>query len=1139
MMQKMIPKLINVALIAAVVAIAPDHSFAKKKIEDVWQVREKLNLQLLSEYNNYNNLSKELSSVCDVFAELRDLEIFPPEITKFNDQKIVDFDVKIERLEKKYSLIKEQLDILKPQLSDAIAIFREMVTGEPVENMFGVLEKNTANRTEQMLILKSQVDSVWKKTDDLLNSIINGFGLTSDNNISRQQPDISYEKLDRLKDYLVSKGNSKSIDQMYSIEKSRIKQYIKENKLELARLKIEPLIARYDKKADPDELLLLLLKVHFLKEDYKSVLENFGKIAESSRYYLSAYLLKMQSFYSLQNYDSIWAEQVKGKYKLFNGEKRNLLIWLIMESGLAINKKDGIVQLALLVDKNGSYNLHVMHALARFYIDEGDLATSLSVLENAVKFKIFTETDKNALKDIKIAIAQNYYEIGKYEKALSLFYSILNDQSDFEPALSGIVWCYIKLDMIDKAETSLRKLINQAPESQFAAEGILILAKRYIAKADFEWKKVVYLNKEESRLNELIEKLKRLDKADTAHVNTSKFGYAKQELYTLLDRIKKEPRFDYDSISNFYSNAERVCSLIEKHYSTGAFQEVAFSSDREKILQSLDSVLAMLKEENISAINRISTELINRDRSTIKSIVEETKVFTADILIYKYRWEREYIDWQKTVLKQQEQLCSSSEKHGNSEERIQIIKKQLDTLLKHEENLQTDYFEKIISKVENILSGKLDDQDEIYFRYQLGELYYSKENVDYARAYDSYEKELTDYQKVLAYFRNGKILERPSEPVLPLLKHDKSIGQFTFLLRNFPKSDFLGAIHYSLAWCYNDLSIFDSSYAHMKTVAEYYPKCERAPQAWMYCGEQLFDKGKLDEAIHCYQAVMKYPESEWFDEALYKLAWAQYRLSNPEKAISSFLALVDLGQGTTAATLLQKESMDYIAISFSETDMTGEKGLQRATAFAKKLGDPVKGSQILHRLATVYRDQGRYDMAKNTYQALLKTYPNYQKNPIVESEYITVMDKDLQPYESNKMRMDFFKKYNHNGKWARLQNDTEAIAVADSVSEKLLYDASIGFNQLALQKNDTAIYSNALEAYKEFITAYPKSQRANECHYNLAEIEFSLGNYGDAAEEYMAVSKRYPDSKYRETAAWNAIVASQNMLKKENENHSE
>ena len=103
----------------------------------------------------------------------------------------------------------------------------------------------------------------------------------------------------------------------------------------------------------------------------------------------------------------------------------------------------------------------------------------------------------------------------------------------------------------------------------------------------------------------------------------------------------------------------------------------------------------------------------------------------------------------------------------------------------------------------------------------------------------------------------------------------------------------------------------------------------------------------------------------------------------------------------------------------------------------------------------------------------------------------------------------------------------------DSLACQLLYDVAISYHQLALQKNDTALYTTASDNYQSFIQNYPASPHAGECHYNYAEILFSLGNYQKAAEEYIIVSKRYPDSKYRETAAWNAIVASQNLLKKE------
>jgi TolA-binding protein len=130
------------------------------------------------------------------------------------------------------------------------------------------------------------------------------------------------------------------------------------------------------------------------------------------------------------------------------------------------------------------------------------------------------------------------------------------------------------------------------------------------------------------------------------------------------------------------------------------------------------------------------------------------------------------------------------------------------------------------------------------------------------------------------------------------------------------------------------------------------------------------------------------------------------------------------------------------------------------------------------------------------------------------------------------MKIAYFHKYNKNSTWSQTQS-AELKKTADSLAAKQLHNAAIGFHQFALHKNDSSIYQQALNAYRTYITIYPLNELANECHYNLAEIQFSLGSYKEAAEEYIAVSKRYPDSKYRETAAWNAIVASQNLLKEE------
>ena len=80
------------------------------------------------------------------------------------------------KLEKRITSLGEQIETLKSPLSDAMAILREMVIGDPVESMFETLEKGDLKRINQMLSIKHQIDSIWQGNDTLLNSAIKGYG---------------------------------------------------------------------------------------------------------------------------------------------------------------------------------------------------------------------------------------------------------------------------------------------------------------------------------------------------------------------------------------------------------------------------------------------------------------------------------------------------------------------------------------------------------------------------------------------------------------------------------------------------------------------------------------------------------------------------------------------------------------------------------------------------------------------------------------------------------------------------------------------------------------------------------------------------------------------------------------------------
>jgi len=1132
--------------------------FAKPPQKDDWRVRENLVTRLSGEWYKINVLNTELTNVKEILEDLRDMELVSPSVTRLSDDSLILFDKKIERCEKKYQALQKQVGSLKLPLSDAFAILREMVVGQPIEDMFSVLDNDDLSRISAMMDIKHHADSLWVSVDTLVNllgakmkislpqkeSAVEGldaefFQILQANLGKKAQ--WYYNVLDAMKTSLALRSKDNAVQGMYPVEVRRVKKCLQDGNRDKAIRSIKFMLDRYDNTSCQNELSFLLVKAYFGVANYDSALYACNSIADTSGFGPEFLLYKLQCLYALEKYDTLWKFGQQFSFDALKGGMRNCAIWMVMESGLALHKTNGFSNMVSLIVKDSAYSIHVLHALARSYIMQNNFQNAQQVFESADKFKQPTDVDKKAFLAIQLCAAQTQFEKGNYQKSLSMFFALLNneDEAIFSQALFGISWCYIKLGMYPKAELSLRKLINQSPNSPLAVKAMLVMGQRKLNKTQFDWEKLMYLSNAETRLVSLKKNLveKMADTSMAASRDRIKIGVARID--ELLARFKNENRETPATIALCYDGIARLTQLIRKMYTTGSFQEIAFSEKREVLLHTLDS-LTLCATAKLQS-NAITFTNAAQSVGEIKQLVFKSKVFGAKTQIDRYRWEKENVDWQKSNVKKEidasikmSKAATDSAGMTKNTAKTALLNATMDSLVRAGDKIHERWYGVLTQTCEELTSLPLDPQDEIYLRYHDAELHYTKENEQYAQSYAAFENNMARYDSLMHLFREGKEIQMPQKPLEPMLSHDSSTQQFSYILKKYPRSELDYAVRYSLAWCYNDKGKFDAAVAMMDSLARFYPDCQYAPQAWMYIGEYMFEHGKLENAVKAYQSVLTYPESEWFDKALYKLAWAQYRMSNPEKAISSFLALVDLGGKTSyGKSLLEKESIDYIAISFSETDITGEKGLERATNFVQRFGDMGKGTEILHRLATIYKDQGRLDMAQKTYRTLLRIYPENNQSPQIESELLAVMQKSDQVDQSNLRSYDFFSKYNRNSLWAKAQSDKRVIAQADSLAQNQLYSAAIGFHQMALQKNDSALYQTATNQYEDFITTYPTAPRAPECHYNLAEIQFSLGNYQRAAEEYMAVSKRYADPKYKETAAWNAIVATQNLLKKE------
>lgn len=1108
------------------------------KNDTLWRTRENLALRFGSEFQKLNALKINLSSVSDIISEIRDFQLFPNELSGLDSNEIIRIDSILSSLEKSHSVLSKNLESLKPPLTSGIEILREMVTGVAIENMFDILEKGDMARINQMIEFKHQINDLWSKIDSLLAYVMIKIEITPlmdttiRNSVHHEFFDIiqsalgnhlklRYQRLELIKNHFVQNGSTEQVMEIYKIEKHRIKAMISKGNYFIAERKLESSIRRFSTKINIDDLHLLAFRTFFLENKYTEALENILKVSNKTSSDLKK-LYRIQSLYALKRYHDILDEIPDTDISKFKGNQKNLLIWIFIESSLATGISINYSDFGMAIAKNAPYSIHVIHSLSRAYLKNQDTTTAISVLNGAFNYKINSEIENLALKKIKISLAQLHYERGNYDIALSTFFQLLNDDKDYGNALFGILWCYIKLNQYDKAEITMHKLINQSPESLYAAKASLVMAENYLYYAETEWNKIKYLDREKNRLEELNNRMAEKLTSDTTLKYNEPFNVANSELSQLLLRLKNESQKGHEYFVAIYNKIFNICHFIIDHYNSGTYQEEILSKNRENILYYLDSLNYSIKNDNAESILQSDTL---SDKALIKAVANDAEAFLIHSKFAFLKWQLEYLDREKNFIHQNTDSSDSA---------ISIAKLRIDSIIAKEDSTKQFFFFELTPLLNSFLKTNSNFADAAYFRYRLGELYYEHEITEYSQKFSRYEKELEAYLIMNDDYQNGKISKKPVPPDTVKLDHKNSISQFRYVIDNYSISPYCGASHYSLAWCYNDLEQVDSAITHMKKVVQDFPESPHAPQAWMYCGEFYFDRADLEQAANCYQAVMKYPESEWFDKALYKLAWSQYRQSNPHKAISSFLALVDLGENQpNGHSLLEKESLDYIAISFSETDIVGENGLVRANAFAKKLNRDNQGYQILHRLANVYRNQGRFDIAEKTYNIILNDYKNNPKNPVVESELVSVMENRLSPEKLDKLKVSFFEKYHSKGSWANTQTDSSVISEADSVANKFLYEAAISYHQLALQKGKSANYISALKTYRTFIDNYPLSPQTNECHYNLAEILFSTGDYYKAAEEYIAVSKLYHESKYRETAAWNAVVAAQNFLKEE------
>ena len=411
--------------------------------------------------------------------------------------------------------------------------------------------------------------------------------------------------------------------------------------------------------------------------------------------------------------------------------------------------------------------------------------------------------------------------------------------------------------------------------------------------------------------------------------------------------------------------------------------------------------------------------------------------------------------------------------------------------------------------------------------FRLAELHYEKSSDEYLQRSRSYEDEVRAFEEG----------ERETEPPTPQPSFEATIGLHKDLLTRFPGYRLADAARYLLGYCYGEQGQSDEALLAYLDLVNKNPDSKFIAEVWTRIGEIYFDGSdneSLEKAIAAYSNVRKFPDSPYYDKALYKVAWTYYRLDRFDEAVASFVELIDYAdeqKRTTGVTGsdLRAEAIQYVAVSLADETWGG---IDRANRVLRPLAAKTYAGEIWKRYGEVLFEQTRYRQAIEVLAATIKKYPDAPYNPEAQERIVRSYEQ-LRDFDgATDAREKLVADYSKGSKWyAANEDDKEAITKAESLTERSLYTAAIFRHQQAQAHKGAGrlaaavtSYQQAATAYESYLGRFPASKNSYDFEFYLAECLFYSGDYPRAAEQYDKVRDSQVDNKHLAAAALSSVI---------------
>jgi tetratricopeptide (TPR) repeat protein len=342
-------------------------------------------------------------------------------------------------------------------------------------------------------------------------------------------------------------------------------------------------------------------------------------------------------------------------------------------------------------------------------------------------------------------------------------------------------------------------------------------------------------------------------------------------------------------------------------------------------------------------------------------------------------------------------------------------------------------------------------------------------------------------------------------------------------------------ILYQLSRAHDLVGETDTSIDYLNRLIAGYPDSQYIVEARFRRAEIEFSRERFREAARDYRFVVQLGDaSPYWQNSLYMMGWAEFKLGDIDLSLASFFAVIDnllidaSRQSLETAQLTQQEiledSLRVIVLGLGYLD-----GAQTLAEEMRRLDRPGWQYLVYQQLADSYLNDERYLDSVATWQTFIEQNGLDPRAPAAHIGMIdTLVSADF-PSEIRPKKEEFVTRYGINSSFWGVHDDEVRAGYLPTLKEYLSELAKLAHAE-AQESDKRGDYLLAADWYEQIVATFPNDPSIAEHYFLLGEVYTEAQEHGRAVAAFQTVVHEHPNFAQAPEAGYAAILALEELV---------